>query len=211
MPGKFSFSKLLTHLKHTFWVYLIGFIAVCIFSDMLFDITRPRIGEEERVKIYVLDEYPSAEVFGPMAEDMLLQLQEIDETLRLVEFSAIAYAKADYNSDIVLSARVLGEDGDMYLTNLPALERLLGLNALLPLDDYIAQGFLAGYDVEYHYYQSEYDTQPRIYAVSIDCLTGLDRVGGLNRSGGWLAIGAISTNLETTMEAAELFFRTLGE
>lgn len=214
MPHKgFSWFQLKEHIRKYYFIYIIGFIACGMLSSMLYSSTAPRIPYEQEILLYLVDGYTSTEPLEKMEEQMLAYGQSIDETLQTVHFESILYndPETDYNSNILLMARMALGDADVYLANSIGAEYICRAEAYLPLEDYLEAGWMEGLDLEPVYHTSEETGETRICSLSLDNVTALDEINAMFNDGAELIIAGNCSNIETTLEVTEYFIRELLE
>ena len=199
MPDtKFSWRALREHLHKYFWVYLIG-IAVCLLgTNLLWTTTRPRASNEETVVVFMVDGYADYEPLAPIAQDMLEQTQAFDDTLKEVEFQTLMYNGEDYSGTILLMTRLAVGEGDAFLTCEAAMESLVRSQALVPLDEYVAD-------------EETGESQTFLAGLRLDSVTALSQMGAFNNQGAFLCVASNGGNVETTMKALETMMKDLTE
>lgn len=216
MPDtKFSWRALREHLRKYFWIYLIG-IAVCLLgTNLLWTTTRPRASNEETVVVFMVDGYADYEPLAPIAQDMLEQTQAFDDTLKEVEFQTLMYNGEDYSGTVLLMTRLGVGEGDAFLTCEAAMESLVRSQALVPLDEYVADGWLGEYGLEPYYATLEDEetgeSQTFLAGLRLDSVTALSQMGAFNNQGAFLCVASNGGNVETTMKALETMMKDLTE
>ena len=216
MPDtKFSWRALREHLRKYFWIYLIG-IAVCLLgTNLLWTTTRPRASNEETVVVFMVDGYANYEPLAPIAQDMLEQTQAFDDTLKEVEFQTLMYNGEDYSGTILLMTRLAVGEGDAFLASQSVMDALVQSQALEPLDGHVADGWLAGYDLEPYYatYTDEEEgiSETFLAALKLDNYPILMEKGAFISEGGYLCVTSNGGNVDTTMKALEAMMAALTE
>lgn len=209
----FNWARFADHLKKYNVVYIIGII-ICIFlTNVVYTATAPRVPEEEEVLLYLVTHYAETEQLEPLEEEALAYGQTVDETLKLVHYETIMYndPEQDPNSAMVLVARMSGGDADVYFANATATETIIGYEAFEPLDEYLANGWMEGLDLEPVYATNAETGEQVIAALSLDNVSALLDIGSFDNRGANLIIAGYGSNTETTLEVTEYMIRRLME
>lgn len=215
---KFSWPQLREHIRKFLWIYLAG-IVVCLFgSNLIWTMTRPQVPIEQAVLVYMADAYSNPDPLNGIAQDMLVRGQEFDETLQQVEFQSLQFSdpNTDYTSSMVMMARLSTGEGDVFLASEDALNYLIGSGATLPLDDYVANGWLSQYDLEPYYAtvvtdEETGETETFMAALRLDEVDALLELEAFNNEGAYLVIASNGTNIETSMKTVEIMIEDLME
>lgn len=216
MPDtKFSFAALREHLRKFLWIYLVG-IAVCLLgTNLLWTTTRPRIPTEQDVVVYLADGYSDYEPLADIARDALERTRAFDDSLLSVEFQSLQYNDQDYTGNILLMTRLAVGEADAFFACQSAMDQLITADVLVPLDDYVAAGWLDGYGLEPYYATLEdEETGERttyLAGLRLDPVESLARMGAFNNQGAYLCITGNGGNVETTMKAMEYLIEDLME
>lgn len=216
MPDtKFSWRGLREHLRKYLWVYLVG-VALCLVgTNLLWTTTQPRAENDETVNIYMADAWSNPEPLADVAADMLARTQPFDEKLKEVAFQSLMFTEGDYNSNILLITRLAVGEADAFLASPAAMEALATSQALEPLDDYVAKGWLSEYGLEPHYVTLEDEETGAqttyLAALQIDSLTALADRGAFFNEGAFLCVTGNGGNTETTMKAIEFMLEDLTQ
>ena len=216
---KLSWPGLKEHIRKYFWIYAIG-IVVCLFgTDLLWTMTAPRIPEERQVVVYMVDTYSNAAPLEDVARDMLSRTRAEDNTLENVEFQPLQFSDpaTDYSGTMVLMTRLTANECDILLLSPTAMAYMEKGDVLLELDDYLAQGWMADSGLEPYYAEVEVEdasgevsgTRRYVAGLRLDDLDRLGTMGAFNNEGAFLAFASNSTNLETSMRAAEIMVEDL--
>ena len=215
MPDtRFSWRGLREHLRKFLWVYLVG-IALCLAgTHLLWTVTRPRLSNEQVVTVIMADSYSNPAPLDDVAAEMLARTQPFDERLKDVAFESMMYSD-DYTSRMVLVTRLAVGEGDAFLASQAAMDALATSDALLPLDESVAAGWLGEYGLE-PYYATVQDDQTGeettfLAGLRIDPLTALIYRGAFNNQGAFLCVANNGGNVETTMKALETMVEILSE
>ena len=209
-----TWSRLKEHIRKFAAVYLVGCIICGVFSNIMYSSTTPQTPIEQEVLIYVCHDYPNTERFDPVAAEMLAYGQEnIDETLLEVTFETVQFG--DPNTDMygamILASRLALCEGDAFLTGPYALDSLLANEVYLPLDDYIADGWLADLGLEPVMHTSVETGETHIAGLRLDTVDAIEQLGVMYNDGCVLMIMYNSTNLETTLASVEHMIRGMME
>lgn len=214
MPLKgINWTRLKDHFRKFSPLYLAG-IVICVFlTNLIYTMTRPQTPMEQEVMIYLVDDYANIEPLNALEADALAYGQSIDETLVSMHFESIMYTDPaeDYNSAILLMARMSVGDGDVYLANDIAITTLMGTGMCVPLDDYLAAGWMEGLDLEPVSFTNEETGETYIAALRLDNVTALRELGVMANEDAFLVMASNGTNLETSMATTEYIIRTLME
>ena len=216
MPDtKFSFAALKEHLRRYFWVYLIGIAACLLGTNLLWTTTAPRPTNEQTVTVFLADVYTNPEPLSGVADAMLKATQPYDENLKLVEFQSLQYNDNEYTSSMLLMTRLAVGEGDAFLASQSVMDALVQSQALEPLDAYVADGWLAGYDLEPYYatYTDEEEgiSETFLAALKLDNYPILMEKGAFISEGGYLCVTSNGGNVDTTMKALEAMMAALTE
>lgn len=214
MPFKgLTWFRFKEHLRKCGVIYVIGFIVCVLVTNLIYTTTRPQTPMEREVLFYLVDSYSNPEPLNAYAADILAYGQTVDETLEEVRFESINFndPEQDYTSAYLIMARMSVGDGDVYLASETATNYMLGTEIGLPLDEYLADGWLAAYDLEPVTYTDVDTGTTYVVALRLDSVTALSELGSFYNEGACLFIGANSTNIETSMEVAEYVIAQLME
>jgi len=214
MPLKgINWYRLKEHIRKFSPLYIAGFV-VCVFlTNLVYTMTRPQTPMEQEVMIYLVDDYTNITPLEALAEDALAYGQSVDETLVSMHFESIMYTDPaqDYNSAILLMARMSVGDGDVYFANDIAITSLMGSGMCVPLDEYLAAGWMEGLDLEPVFFTNEETGETYIAALRLSNVDALAELGVMANENAFLVMAANSTNLETSMATTEYIIRTLME
>ncbi|MBQ8110595.1 MAG: hypothetical protein IJ124_10585 [Clostridia bacterium] len=216
MPDtKFSLRALCGHIRRYFWIYLAG-IAVClVLTSLLWTTTRPQIPNEQNVIVFLADGYSNYAPLEGVAQDMLLRTQAFDETLKKVEFQNLQYTGEDYAGMMLLMTRLAVGEGDAFLASQSAMDQLARSQALEPLDEYVAAGWLGEYNLAPYYVTLEDEETGQsstfLAGLSLDTVNALSEMGAFANQGAYLCVTGNGGNLETTMKALEYMMEDLTE
>lgn len=217
MPeSKFTVARLKEHLRKFFWVYLLG-VALCMAgTNLLWTTTAPRVPYDQSVIVYLADGYSNPDALERVAAETLARTQADDPSLKLVEFQSLQYMGAeDYTSQMVLLTRLAVSEADAMLANAEALEAVIRSGATLPLDELLADGWMAGRGLEPYYAtltdEETGESETFLAALKLDGVNALADLGAFNNQGAYLCVMVNSTNQETTLEALEHMMDILAE
>ena len=141
-----------------------------------------------------------------VAAEMLAYGQEPDPTLLEVDFEDLQYSdpNQDYYSSMMLMTRLALNEGDAFLANKFCAEQMMMQDYYLPLEDYLANGWMEGLDLEPVEYTSQETGETHIAGLRLDNVTALaDPLGAYSPGEAVLIITPVSTNLETSMNVIE--------
>lgn len=208
-----SLYRLKEHFRKFWVVYIAGCVICAVFSSILFTSTAPRTPIEQQVLIYLADSVTDPEALEGIKADMLAHGQETDETLLEIVFEHLAYGdpQTDMYGPMILAARLSLREGDAFIASSYATEPLLANEVYMPLDDYIADGWLADLNLEPVMHTSQETGETHVAALRLDNVPALAEIGAINNNGAVLMIMWNSTNLETSMDVVEHMIRGLVE
>lgn len=211
-----NLANLKEHLRKNWVFYLVGILITVVLTNLLWTSTAPQIPTDQSVLIFLVDGYTNSEALDGVAADMLERLKTQDDTLQLVEFQNVMFSDPEnnYASMMVLMARLAVAECDIFLASGEAMERLIASGTLLPLDAYYADGWLSDSGLEPYYATVEYEeggqSETLLMGFKLDGVNALRESGAMNNEGAFLAISALSDNLETSMKAAEIMLEDLA-
>lgn len=208
-----SWTRFKEHLRKTSPIYIVG-IAIClILTNLIYTTTRPQVPDDQQVLVYLVSGYSDTEPLNSLAEQMLAYGQSVDETLEEVEFLSIQYSdpETDYTSSYVLMARMSVGDGDLYIACEQAMQYMVGSGLSLPLDEYLADGWMEGLELEPYVYTDEETGESYVAALNISSADALAKVGAFDNTDAYLIVAGNGTNIDTSMQTAEFMIRTLLE
>ena len=218
MPDtRFSWRALLEHLRKFGVIYLIG-IAACLFgTNLLWTMTAPTIPPEQSVIVYLAAGYSNPEPLSGIANEMLVETQKMDNSLRTVEFQSLQYVESemDYSGPMALLARLSVGEGDAFLASRQVMDQLVLGGALLPLDEIVESGWMSGFELEPYYVTVE-DGETGVEStylagLKIDTLDALSEMDAFRNEDAFLAIPANGTNQDTTLYALEIMVDALQQ
>ena len=216
MPDtSFSWRGLREHIRRYLWIYLIG-MAVCLLAtSLLWTTTAPRLSYDEVITVFLVDTYSNGELLEDVAADMLAGVQAVDPTVKQVSFESLMYDENEYTSAMLLVTRLAVGEGDAFLASQAAAEALVSNQALVHLDDYCADGWLAEYGLEpwYGTWRDEETGESETYlaGLRLDGVDALVERGAFNNEGALLCVANNGGNVESTMRALETMMADLTE
>lgn len=217
MPDmKLTAAKLKEHLRKYLLAYGIG-IAVCmLLTNLLWTTTAPRVPANQSLAIYMADTWSDPGALDPIAADMLEKLQA-DTDIREVEFQSLQYGdpSQDYTSSMVLMARLSTRECDAFLCNQACMDALLLSGVVRPLDDLVADGWLADYGLEPWYAtvadEETGEEQNILAGLRLDGMDRLMELRAFNNEGAFLVLTVFDENLPETRKAIEYLMADLTE
>ncbi len=216
MPDtSFSWRGLREHLRRYLWIYLLG-VALCLVgTGLLWTTTAPRLDYDEVITVFLADTYSNGELLQDVAADMLADAQAVDPAVKQVSFDSLLYDENEYTSGMLLVTRLAVGEGDAFLACQAAAETLVSSQALVHLDDYCADGWLAEYGLEpwYGTWRDEETGESETYlaGLRLDSVDALVRRGAFNNQGALLCVANNGGNVEGTMRALETMMAILTE
>lgn len=215
MPHKgLTWFRLKEHIRKTFLIYVAGIIIMCVFTNLIFTMTRPTVPSEKEVLVYLVDSYSEADGAdaGYIAANALEHGRQSDETLELVRFESIGYqGLEDYASPMLLTARMAVGDGDVYLCSPEAYDYASKAGMPVPLDDHLANGWLSELNPETIEWTNPETGETFIAGVSLKNLPQLYEVFRFDNEDAYLMMATNSTNLETAFDVVEDIIYSLME
>lgn len=208
-----SWSRFKEHFRKYGAIYIVSIIVCLMISSILYTSTAPQVPDEYETLVYLVAGYSDTEALDAIADDVLLECQQIDPELQSVEYQSIVFddPETDYNSMYVLLARMSVGDGDVYIADSSATQQLFGYEIGSPLDDYIADGWLAEYDLEPYYFTYEETGETFIAGLKLDNFTPLAELGIMNPQGATLMIASNGTNPENAIDVIQSTFDRLNK
>lgn len=208
-----TWARLKEHLRKCGAIYAAGIVICVLVTNLLYTTTRPQTPMEQEVLIYLVDAYSNPEPLDALAQDALAYGQSVDETLLELRFETILYndPEQDYTSSMLLMARMSTGEGDAYLASEVAAQYMMGSGICMPLDDYLADGWLADAGLEPVTYTDPETGETYTAGLKLDSVSALSETGSFNNEGACLFIASNSTNVETTLETVEYIINELLE
>ena len=218
MPDtKLNWANIREHIRKHLAVYAVVTAVALVVMSLLWTVTAPRVPDEQAVLIYLAGPYSNPALLDDVTADLLTRGRQYDPTLQSVELQGLLFTDPsdNYTSAMLLMTRLATGEGDAFLADPNAMDALAQTGACLPLDDYVARGWLSEYGLEPRYDAlTDPDTGEavtRLTGLRIDKLTALlDREVFDNR-GACLAVAANGTNIETTMKVLEYLVEDLAK
>lgn len=218
MPDtRLVWKNLKEHLrKYGAW-YLVGLGITLFLVNLLWTVTTPRIPGDQSVVVMMADAYSNGELMGDIADTMLAAGRARDGKLRAVEFQSMMYTRPtqDYSGVMVLTARVANFEGDAFLASADAMDALVQMGVLEPLDDYVAAGWMADRGLEPYYAtvtdEDTGETTTYLAGLRLDPVDALYSRGAFNNEGAFLAVTSYGENIDTTMFTLETMIDALME
>ncbi|MBR0366908.1 MAG: hypothetical protein IJH86_00760 [Clostridia bacterium] len=216
MPDtRLTWYNLREHLRKFCLIYAVIIAVALVLGNLLWIATEPRVPENERILIYMADEWSNPEPLDAVAADVLKKLQSEDDTLREVAFESLMFADParEYTGVMVLMTRLAVGEGDIFLANENAMEALVNAGACLPLDDHWAAGWLNDGGLEPYYAtvtdQETGESATLLAGLRLDSLTALRQMEAFDNEGAFLVIAANGENIEASLRAAEYLVEDL--
>lgn len=216
MPDtKFSWRALREHLRKYIWLYLLGIALGLLGAELLWTMTRPRIPSTASVNIYLAAEYSNPEPLESFAPDILSRVQADDPSIRQVAFESMMYNDQVYTSNMLLVTRLAVGECDAFLASPVAMEALVASDALTPLDDALAAGWMGRFGLEPYVVttQDEESGESRTWTAGLrlDSLDALAQMGAFDNRGAFLCVTGSGGNEAAAMKALEYLVDDLTE
>lgn len=212
MPLKgLSWFRLKEHFRKAMPIYLFGIIGMLFVSNLLYTTTRPQTPDDQAVLMYLADSYTNVEPLTDLAAEALAAVQQQDETLQEVTFVPLMFndPATDYNSAMLLMTRMSIGDGDVFFASAAGADYICRSEVALPLDEYLANGWLEGLDLEPLYFTHPETNETYIAGIKLDNVTSLITKNVMNCQGAAVIIAVNGTNIETSMATVEHVLREL--
>jgi len=216
MPDtKFSWRALREHLRKYLWLYLLGIALGLLGAELLWTMTRPQIPSTASVNIYLAAEYSNPEPLEALAPDILSRVQADDPAIRQVAFESLMYNDQLYTSNMLLVTRLAVGECDAFLASPQAMEALTTSDALTPLDDALAAGWMGQFSLEPYVVttQDEESGESRTWTAGLrlDTLDALAQMGAFDNRGAFLCVTGSGGNEAAAMKALEYLVGDLTE
>lgn len=218
MPDtRLTWKNIKEHIRKFGWIYVVVVAVTLVAGNLVWISTTPRIPEDQRVLVYLADEWSNPEPLNDIAADVLEKVQAEDDSILEVAFESLLFAdpERDYTGVMLLMTRLAVGEGDIFLANQNAMDALVNSGACLPLDDYWASGWLNDSGLEPYYAtltdEETGETTTLLAGLKIDALDGLLEREAFNNRGAYLAVAANGQNVEASIAAAEYLVEDLKE
>ena len=215
MPDtRFSWRALREHLRKYIWLYLLGIALGLLGAELLWTMTRPRIPNTASVNIYLAAGYSNPEPLEALAPDILSRVQADDPTIQQVAFESMLYNDQVYTSSMLLVTRLAVGECDAFLASAEAMEALITSDALTPLDDALAAGWMGAYSLEPYVVTTEEEGGPQrtwTAGLRLDSLDALAQMGAFDNRGAFLCVTGSGGNEAAAMKALEYLVGDLTE
>ena len=218
MPDtRLTWANLREHLRKWAVVYLVVIGATLLVTNFLWLATSPRVRDENQVLIYLAGPYSNPSGLDDVAADVLERVKAQDPTVEDVTFEGLLFPdpQTDYTGVMLLMTRLATGEGDAFLADPNAMNALTDSLACLPLDDYVADGWLSGYGLEPYYrtYEDEETGQSvtHLIGLRIDALTSLYDREIMDNRGAFLAVASNGRNVDSTLRALEIVVEDLAK
>lgn len=124
-----------THFTYSGWKYLL-LVCAALLIWMIFDMTRPQVGESERIDVYVQSNIANAEVIDAFLKPIW---DSAAPDMKLVDSVALTVGD-EYTTNMQLSTYVFVGEGDIYFLTETYYKSLAAGGGLLQLDELVADG-----------------------------------------------------------------------
>ena len=216
MPDtRFSWRSLREPLRKYIWLYLLGIALGLMGAELLWTMTRPQIPNQARVNIYLAADYSNAEPLEALAPDILARVQADDPAIRQVAVESVLYNDQMYTSNMLLVTRLAVGECDAFLASPQAMEALVASDALTPLDDALAAGWMAEYGLEPYVVTTEDEESGEsstwTAGLRLDNVNALAQMGAFDNRGAFLCVTGSGGNEAAAMKALEYLVGDLTE
>lgn len=135
MPEKGNLKeKLAGHLRRCGVIYVAGIVALVLLNNLIFTMTRPRVPENETVRVMAINQYAD---FSQQEKEWLKKVHAADETVRALEFETIWYDSEQYEMSMAMPIKLMAGGYDLLIADEIGFEALLTFGAFRPLDEYL--------------------------------------------------------------------------
>ena len=216
MPDtRFSWRGLREHLRKYLWLYLLGAVLGLFGAELLWTMTRPRVPSEASVNIYLAAGYSNPEPLEALAPDILSRVQADDATIQQVAFESMMYDEQVYTSNMLLLTRLAVGECDAFMASQEAMDALVASEALVPLDDALAAGWMGAYGLEPYVVTTE-DEETGARAtwtagLRLDSVDALAKMQAFDNEGAFLCVTVNGGNVDAAMKALEYLIGDLTE
>ena len=218
MPDtRLTWQNIREHLRKFGWLYVVVAAVALLAGRLLWISTEPRVPEDQRVLIYLADQWSNPEALQDIADDALSKVQAEDDSVREVSFEGLLFAdpRSDYTGVMVLMTRLAVGEGDVFLANQNAMDALVKSGACLPLDEYWDRGWLNDSGLEPYYAtltdEETGETTTLLAGLKLDTLDALAARQAFNNRGAYLALALNGQNIESSLKAVEYIVEDLGK
>lgn len=203
------------HIRKFFLVYVAVVAAVLVAGNLLWISTTPRVPEDQRVLIYMADEWSSPDPLNDIASQVLAKVQAEDDSIREVAFESLLFADPgrDYTGMMVLMTRLAVGEGDLFLANQNVMDALVKSGACLPLDDYWSDGWLSDMPPCYAEITDDEtgETTTILAGLRLDGLGALRSMNAFNNEGAYLVVARNGQNIDASLLAAKYLVECVKE
>lgn len=195
MPEKkLTRAKLGAHLRRCGLIYLAGAIALIFLNNLIFTMTRPRVPDEETVRVMVVNQNAD---FTQQKQALYEAVHAADETVRALDFEVMWYDSDQYELGMAMPVKLMAGGYDLLVGDEKGFDGMRLMGALAPLDDYLSDE--AGERIEL----AEAETgETHVMAIKTDLLGMKDVYVGLS---------ANSDNPQSAWNAYRVFAEMKGE
>lgn len=216
MPDtRLTWLNIKEHIRKFGWVYVVVIAVAMVAGNLVWISTTPRVPEEQRVLIYMADEWSNPTPLDDVAADVLEKLRAEDDSILEVAFESLLFAdpEREYTGVMVLMTRLAVGEGDIFLANQGAMDALVNSGACLPLDEYWDSGWLNDSGLEPYYAtvtdEETGESTTLLAGLKIDALDGLIEREAFNNRGAYLALALNGQNIDASIKAAALLAEDL--
>lgn len=120
---KITWQRLRDHFRRRWIAYLAGAIALVFLNNLVYTVTRPRVSEDETLKLMLLN----TDLDLPEAD---LQAAAAHLGFKAVETEPLVLSE-DATGEMLLAVQIMGGYGDIYIADDAAYHLLLARNACM--------------------------------------------------------------------------------
>ena len=218
MPLKgITWFRFKEHFRKCLPVYFVGICLCVLMTNLIFTTTRPQTPPEQTVLIYLVDTYSDSTKLDDLLEPALAHGQESDETLQEIRFESIQFddPSTDYTSAMLIMTRMALGEGDIYLASQMGAEYIAMAEVAMPLDDYIAEGWLAELGGEPFVYTNPETGETFTAGIDLSNVDALRQRSAFKNEGAYLLVANANEtsegNMETSMDVIEFILQQLME
>ena len=129
-------EKLAAHLRRCGWIYIAGIVALVFLNNMIYTMTRPRVPEENTVRVMMVNQDAD---FSRQGKEWLADVQAADESVLSLEFESIPYDSERYETGMAMPVKLMAGGYDLLIADEVGFGAMVSFGALAPLEDYLEE------------------------------------------------------------------------
>lgn len=187
MPEKkLTRKRIAAHLRRCGIIYVLGIIALAFLNNLIFTMARPRVPEENTVRVMVINQDA---YYSDRAKAWEKEVNAADESVRALEIETIWYDSEQYELSMAMPVKLMAGGYDLLVSDKLGYEELMLLGAYLPMD-----GYLDADEAEEKIAVPDYENEGEEY-------TGALKMDFLGLKDVYVGIAANSENPDSTWNA----------